>query len=136
MPDRLLSDSPYAAVDLDMDDDWKMVFQQSAAQSESSGITALQNRSFDNDGLIYHQEILKLTSFVANIPFEDEKEVQVVKKLLLGPPTIEAARRCKYLHSYMIRSKNVLFNVMQFKHTYRLIRSHNSLLATFALNHD
>jgi hypothetical protein len=101
MSNRLLSDSPYASIDMGMDDDGlKMMFQQVHPMPKPFGIALAPNDRLYNDSIIRQDEIaLRVTNVLANVPYKDEKDVQVLKDLLLGPPTINAVLRCTYLHS-------------------------------------
>jgi hypothetical protein len=99
MQNLLLSDSPYDGIDMCMGDDLEILFHNPYPMPKPFGIALLRNNAFDTDGIV-HQTLMvpKLTSFLANIPCKDDKEVQALRDLLLGPPTIEAARRCTYFH--------------------------------------
>jgi hypothetical protein len=137
MPSQLLSDSPYAAIDMGMDDDLRMLFQNPSPMPKPFGIALLQEQPFDNDDLVYQQGMIpNLTSFLANIPYVDEKEAQVLRELLLGPPSIEAARRCTYQHSLHSLFCTCYLHYMYFKCVYILVEARASLFVTFLLDHD
>jgi hypothetical protein len=109
MPVQMLSDSPYATIDMEMEDDWKVVFQRLRPEPKPFGITFLQQGSLDVDDLVHQRcTTTMLTSFLANIPRKNDKEAQLLEELLLGPPTIEAARRCAYPYVLLPHCKRVL----------------------------
>jgi hypothetical protein len=96
MSDYLLLDSPYAPLDMGMEDDWKPNFERLLPEPKPLGIAFIQNGSLDDDSQLHHQSMVpRLTSFLGSIPHKSDEEAQALIDLLLGPPTVEAARRCK-----------------------------------------
>jgi hypothetical protein len=91
-----VSDSPYAPLDLEMADDWKMSFQSLLPEPKPLGSAFILDQFLVNNGPTLQQWIVRwLTRFLQDIPHKNNEEAQVLTDLLLGPPTVEAARRCK-----------------------------------------
>jgi hypothetical protein len=77
-----------------MEDDWKTSFGGLLSEPKPLGIALVQNTSYGSR--IDQQSIIsRLTGFLANVPHKNKEESQALIDLLLGPPTVEAARRCK-----------------------------------------
>jgi hypothetical protein len=77
-----------------MADDWKTSFEGLLSEPKPLGIAFVQNTSYDSR--IDQQSMIPgLTDFLANVPYKNKEEAQALTDLLLGPPTVEAARRCK-----------------------------------------
>ncbi|KAH7317270.1 ankyrin repeat-containing domain protein [Rhexocercosporidium sp. MPI-PUGE-AT-0058] len=102
LPNQLLSESYYADIYTDMDPVWEASFQQPLHKPKPFGISFLQDTSLGHSSLIWEQrKTLMLTSVLANVPFLNDKEAQVLNEVLFGPPTIEAARRFVEIGVYL-----------------------------------
>jgi hypothetical protein len=79
-----------------MGDEWRTSFIDLLPEPKPLGIAFVQNTSWDNDSRIDQQSMIPiLTNFLENIPYKSNEEAQALTDLLLGPPAVEAVRRCK-----------------------------------------
>lgn len=94
--DYCLLDAPFSStIDSYMDNDLGSEFSYDIPRPKPFGINLLYHN--DSDVLACQQEATAtLPSILANMPHKDNGEVEALSTLLLGPPTIEAARRCEY----------------------------------------
>jgi hypothetical protein len=81
---------------MEMGDDWRTSFEGLLPEPKPLGIAFVQYPSLDNDSWIDQQSMIpRLTNCLKNIPYKSDEEAQALTDLLLGPPTVEAVRRCK-----------------------------------------
>lgn len=101
-------------LDMEMSDEWKLVFQNLPPQPISLGMTVLRRTL----NALVHEDctVTTLATFLGNIPHKNEEEANLLKELLLAPPTVEAARRCKYLYYSLFHIANTVFVILALTH--------------------